>query len=251
MKLLDRIALVTGASRGIGRAIALAYAAEGAHVVVAARSGDALASLAREIESAGREALAITADLSREADITALAAATLERFGRLDILVNNAAIIHPPTLLVDFDPALWRAVVDVNLIAPALLTKALLPAMIAQGSGRIINISSIGGRKGSHRRSAYRATKAALINLTESLAAEVHEHGIAVTCICPGGVDTEGMREAYDSRGRADNPDLMDPTEIADVAVFLASDASSSITGTAIDAFGATNPLFRRRRRSL
>jgi 3-oxoacyl-[acyl-carrier protein] reductase len=251
MKLLDRIALVTGASRGIGRAIALAYAAEGAHVVLAARSTDALAELAGDIESKGREALAVTADFSREADIAALAAATLERFGRLDILVNNAAIIHPPTLLVDFDPALWRTVIDVNLVAPALLTKALLPAMIAQGSGRIINISSIGGRKGSHRRSAYRASKAGLINLTESLAAEVHEHGIAVTCICPGGVDTEGMREAYDSRGRADNPDLMDPAEIADVAVFLASDAASSITGTAIDAFGATNPLFRRRRRSL
>ncbi len=251
MKLLDRIALVTGASRGIGRAIALAYAAEGAHVVLAARSGAALDELAHDIESEGREALAVVTDLADEADIAALATATLARFGRLYILVNNAAIIHPPTLLVDFDPALWRAVVDVNLIAPALLTKALLPAMIAQGSGRIINISSIGGRQGSHRRSAYRATKAALINLTESLAAEGHEHGIAVTCICPGGVDTEGMRKAYDSRGRADNPDLMDPAEIADVAVFLASDASSSITGTAIDAFGATNPLFRRRRRAL
>ena len=241
MKLLDRIALVTGASRGIGRAIALAYAAEGANVVVTARSADALRELAGDIESQGREALAVTADLAREADIAALAEATLARFGRIDILVNNAAIIHRPTLLVDFDPALWRAVVDVNLVAPALLTKALLPAMI--------DISSMGGRVGSHRRSAYRATKAALINLTESLAAEVHEHGIAVTCICPGGVDTEGMREAYDSRGRADNPDLMDPAEIADVATFLASDAASAITGTAIDAFGATNPLFRRRRR--
>jgi len=79
----------------------------------------------------------------------------------------------------------------------------------------------------------------------------VHEHGIAVTCICPGGVDTEGMREAYDSRGRADNPDLMDPAEIAEVAVFLASDAASAVTGTAVDAYGATNPLFRRRRTAL
>ncbi|HJM61037.1 MAG: SDR family oxidoreductase [Alphaproteobacteria bacterium] len=251
MKLFDRIALVTGASRGIGRAIALAYAAEGAHLVIAARSGDALATLAHNIESEGREALAVVTDLADEAAIAALAEATLERFGRLDVLVNNAAIIHSPTLLIDFDPALWRAVVDVNLIAPALLTRAVLPAMIKQGEGRIINISSIGGRKGSHRRSAYRATKAGLINLTESVAAEVHEHGIAVTCICPGGVDTEGMREAYDSRGRADNPDLMDPAEIAEVAVFLASDAASAVTGTAVDAYGATNPLFRRRRTAL
>ncbi|MDP6954129.1 MAG: SDR family oxidoreductase [Alphaproteobacteria bacterium] len=249
MKLLDRIALVTGASRGIGRAIALAYAAEGAHLVLAARSGDALAELAKDIESEGREALVVPTDLAEEANIAALASAALERFGHVDILVNNAAIIHPLTRLIDFDAALWRKVIEVNLVAPALLTKALLPAMIERGEGRIINVSSIGGRKGSHQRSAYRASKAGLINLTESVAAEVHEHGIAVTCICPGGVDTQGMREAYDSRGRADNPALMDPAEIAEVAVFLACDASSSITGTAIDAFGATNPLFRRWRR--
>ncbi|MGH8677143.1 MAG: SDR family oxidoreductase, partial [Burkholderiales bacterium] len=112
-------------------------------------------------------------------------------------------------------------------------------------SGKIINISSIGGRKGSAGRSAYRATKAALISLTESVAAEARPHGIDVNCICPGGVDTEGYREAFGSRGREQDPSLMRPEEIAEIAVFLASDASSAITGTAIDAFGATNPIFR------
>ena len=247
MRLKDRIALVTGASRGLGRAMALAFAAEGADVAVTARSAGALDELAGRIGAMGRAGLPVAADLGEEADIARLAAAVLERFGRIDILVNNAGIIHPRADLVDFDPALWRAVVDVNLIAPALLIKAVLPSMIERRSGKIINISSIGGRRGGAGRTAYRATKAALISLTESVAAEVRAHGIDVNCICPGGVDTEGFRAAFGGRGRADDPTLMRPEEIAEVAVFLASDASTAITGTAINAFGGSNPLFKSR----
>jgi NAD(P)-dependent dehydrogenase (short-subunit alcohol dehydrogenase family) len=243
-ELTGKVALITGASRGIGRAIALAYAAAGASVAVTARTAAQLDSLVAEIEAFGGTALAIPADLAVEADIQRIAQAVVRRFGRLDILVNNAAIIHPRIDLVDFDPALWRRVLDVNLTAVALLTKAVLPGMIAQGSGKIINISSIGGRKGAKGRSAYRVTKAALISLTESVAAEVKCHGIDVNCICPGGVDTEGYREAFGSQGRADNPRLMASAEIAALALFLASNASSAITGAAIDAFGGTNPLF-------
>ena len=243
-QLQGRVAIVTGASQGIGRAIALAFAAEGANVVVTARSTDLLDGLAEEIRRAGAAALAVPADLAVVADIEAIAEAARASFGRIDILVNNAGIIHPRVELVDFDAELWRRVIDVNLIAPALLAKAVLPAMIANRSGKIINISSIGGRKGAATRTAYRATKAALISLTESVAAEVQRHGIDVNCICPGGVDTEGYREAFQMRGRADDPSLMAPAEIAAVAVFLASDASSAITGTAIDAFGTNNPLF-------
>ena len=116
--------------------------------------------------------------------------------------------------------------------------------MIARQSGKVINISSIGGRKGAKGRTAYRVTKAGLISLTESVAAEVKAHGIDVNCICPGGVDTEGYRDAFNTRGRPDNPKLMIPQEIADLALFLASPASSAITGAALDAFGETNPLF-------
>jgi len=243
-QLQGKVALVTGASRGIGRAIAVAFAKAGAAVVVTARSAEQLEELVAEIAVAGGVALAIPADLAVEADIQRIADATLHRFGRLDILVNNAAIIHPRIDLVDFDPALWRQVLDVNLTAVALLTRAILPSMIAQRSGKVINISSIGGRKGARGRSAYRVTKAALISLTESVAAEVKQHGIDVNCICPGGVDTEGYREAFQSQGRVDNPQLMAAEEIAALALFLASDASSAITGAAIDAFGGTNPLF-------
>ena len=247
MRLDDRIAVVTGASRGIGRAIALAFAAEGAHVAGVARSQDGLADLASRIGELGRETLSVVADLAEEADIARAAEAVLDRFGRIDILVNNAAMIHPSADLVDFAPDLWRRVLDVNLIAPALLTRAVLPSMMARKTGKVINIASIGGRRGSAGRSAYRASKAALISLTESVAAEVRPHGIDVNCICPGGVDTEGLREAFGNRGPKE-PGLMRPEEIAEVAVFLASDAASAITGTAIDAFGATNPLFQGRK---
>jgi NAD(P)-dependent dehydrogenase (short-subunit alcohol dehydrogenase family) len=220
------------------------FAREGADVVITARTTSALATLAADIERAGSRALVITADMSEAAAVQRIAAETLAQFGRVDILLNNAAIIHLPIDLVDFEPDLWRQVIEVNLTSVALLTKAVLPQMIRQRSGKIINIASIGGRRGARGRSAYRVTKAGLISLTESVAAEVKTHGIDVNCICPGGVDTEGFRDAFGSKGRVENPKLMAPEEIAEVALFLASSASSAITGSAIDAFGGTNPLF-------
>ena len=246
MKPLEhRTAIVSGASRGIGKAIAVAFAAAGANLVVTARSTAGLEAVAAEIRAAGQECHIVTADLAVATEIQRIAEEAVQRFGRIDLLVNNAAIIHPVVDLVDFDPKLWREVIDVNLTAPALLMKAVLPNMIANRSGKIINISSIGGRQGGKGRSAYRATKAALINLTESVAAEVKAHGIDVNCICPGGVDTPGLREAFGARRLEQEPKVMRPEEIAALAVFLASDAGSSITGTAVNAFGWTNPVFR------
>jgi NAD(P)-dependent dehydrogenase (short-subunit alcohol dehydrogenase family) len=127
-----------------------------------------------------------------------------------------------------------------------MLARAAIPSMKAAGRGHIINVSSIGGRKGGRGRSAYRASKAALINLTESLAAELAPAGIQVNCICPGVVDTEGYRDLMASRGLPPVAGAMQAEEIAEVALFLATDAASAITGTAIDAFGAANPLFAR-----
>lgn len=243
-RLESKVALVTGASQGIGKAIAIAFGNEGAKVTATARTTAAIEAVCAEISVSGSEGLAITADVSDEGALQRIVDQTVERFGKIDILVNNAAIIHPKIDLVDFDPELWRQVIDVNLVGAALLTKLVLSGMIEHQYGKIINIASIGGRKGAKGRTAYRVTKAGLISLTESVAAEVKEHGIDVNAICPGGVDTEGYRDAFDTRGRADNPKLMLPEEIAEVAVFLASDASSAITGAAIDAFGRTNPLF-------
>lgn len=239
-----RTALVTGASQGIGWAIALAFAREGANIVVTARSKDRLETLAAEAEALGVHALAAPADIGVESEINGVAEAATAKFGGVDILVNNAAIIHPRIPVSEFDAQLFRDVLNVNLTGTFLITKALLPGMIERGRGKIINISSIGGRKGAAGRSAYRITKSGLISFTESLAAEVKQHGIDVNAICPGGVDTEGYRDAFNTSGRSQNPRLMDPDEIAQVALFLASDASSAITGAAIDAFGRTNPLF-------
>ena len=243
-KLKGQTAIVTGASRGIGKAIAVMFASEGANVVVTARTEYAIDDLAGRIVQSGGSVLAVTADLSIDSDLQRIADETLANYGRIDILVNNAGIIHPRINLVDFDFELWRNVVAVNLEAVALLTALCLPSMMQRNYGKVINISSIGGRKGSKGRSAYRATKAALINLTESVAAETKPYGIDVNCICPGGVDTEGYREAFRMRGKIDDPSLMAPEEIAKLAVYLASDDSSSVTGAAIDAFGGSNPLF-------
>ena len=243
-KLKGQTAIVTGASRGIGKAIAVMFASEGANVVVTARTEYAIDDLAGRIVQSGGSALAVTADLSIDSDLQRIADETLVKYGRIDILVNNAGIIHPRINLVDFDFELWRKVVAVNLEAVALLTALCLPSMMERNYGKVIIISSIGGRKGSKGRSAYRATKAALISLTESVAAETKPYGIDVNCICPGGVDTEGYREAFRMRGKIDDPSLMAPEEIAKLAVYLASDDSSSVTGAAIDAFGGSNPLF-------
>ena len=243
-ELENKVAIVTGASRGIGKAIALAFGREGAKIVATARTTKALESLVNRLSDMDIEAMAITADVSVDADLQRIVHETLSRFGDIHILVNNAAIIHPRNDLVDFDVKMWRQVIEVNLTSVALLTKAVLPAMIRKKTGKIINISSIGGRRGAKGRSAYRATKAGLINLTESVAAEVKPYGIDANSICPAGVETEGYREAFGSEGRVDDSRLMLPDEIAEIAVFLASDVSSAITGTSIDAYGGGNPLF-------
>jgi NAD(P)-dependent dehydrogenase (short-subunit alcohol dehydrogenase family) len=243
--LANKVALITGAGRGIGRAIAIAYANAGARVMLVGRNPDPLNAVAQEITSNGGIAAVLAADVSRDADVARIVATTLGKFGHIDVLVNNAAIIPASKPLVDTDPASWREVIEVNLVAPAMVIRAVLPGMITAGAGRIINISSIGARAGGRGRSAYRASKAGLINLTQSVAAEVKQHGIDVTCICPGGVDTEGLWESVGPTMKAGKETLIKPEEIADLALFLATSASSSITGTAIDAFGLSNPIFR------
>ncbi len=239
-----KVALITGGSMGIGRACAYGFAAEGAKVAVTSRNLPELEATAAKVRQLGSLTFVKKSDFLDRAQVASIAPAVLAEFGRIDILVNNAAIIHPRIDLIDLDDETWYDVMEVNLNAAAMLTKSVVPAMVAQGGGSIINISSIGGRSGARGRSAYRVTKSALISLTQSLAAELHEHGINVNAICPGGTDTEGYRAAFNNRGREDFPNLMLPEEIANVAVFLASESSSAITGTAIDAFGGNNPLF-------
>ncbi|HIF13445.1 MAG TPA: SDR family oxidoreductase [Dehalococcoidia bacterium] len=236
----DRVAIVTGGGRGIGRAIAQGVAREGARVVVTARTADEIADVAHEIVLAGGEAIGVVCDVSEEENVQQMVDEAISQWGRIDILVNNAATNLPNIDVVDMEPDAWRRVVDVNLTGPFLCARAVLPKMIEQGSGAIVNISSIGGRHGGKGRGPYRAAKAGLINLTETLAAENFPHGVRVNCVCPGGVETEMLRVIGASLDRQ----LMTPDEMANVVLYLASDESSAVTGTSIDAFGPTHPLF-------
>ena len=240
MKLAGKVGIVTGGGRGIGQATALALAREGVSVAVCARSPAEIEETVRAIRDFRQEALAVPADVSQEADVARVVERTLEAFGRIDILVNNAATNLPYREVVDLTLDEWNTVIGVNLTGPFLCSRAVLPTMIEQGSGKIVNIASIGGRSGAAGRSPYRPTKAALINFTECLAAEMKRHGIDVNCVCPGGTSTRMLTDIGRAEGRTG---LMAPEEIASVVLFLASEESSAITGAAIDAFGPANPL--------
>ena len=168
-----KLALVTGGSRGIGKAIALEFAENGIDVVVTGRNKSRLIETSRELRDYAVNGYHVSADIGSPEGAEIIYGFLAHNELTVNILINNAAIIHPRIPLVDFDIKDWEEVINVNLVGAGRITKMLLPGMIAQGYGKIINISSIGGRKGAYGRSAYRATKAGLISFTESLAAEV------------------------------------------------------------------------------
>jgi NAD(P)-dependent dehydrogenase (short-subunit alcohol dehydrogenase family) len=241
MRLADKVAIVTGGGKGIGKAIALAFAEEGAKVVVVARTPKEIGEVAQGIITSGGEAIAIQADIADEDDVAKMVREGINRFQRLDILVNNAGINLPYRTLLDITLPEWNQIIAVNLTGAFLCMKAVLPKMIEQHSGKIINISSIGARHGSAGRGPYRAAKAGLVNLTETVAAEVKEFGIDVNALCVGPTDTP-MQVAI-RHGKVPSG-LMRPEEVASVVVFLASKDASGITATAIDVFGRWNPIF-------
>lgn len=241
MRLPGKVAIVTGGNRGIGRAISQAYSREGAKVAVVGRNKPLCDEVTRQIKKDGGEAMAIQADVSSEVDVARMAEQTKDKYGRIDILVNNAAVNLPYRAVTDLTLEEWNWVLGVNLTGPMLCIRAVLPGMIAQRSGKIINLASLGGRHGAAGRAPYRATKAGLINMTECVAAEVKQFRIDVNAICPGAVETDMMREITHGQVPAN---MMNPDDIAAVAVFLASDESKAITGTGIDAFGMSNPVF-------
>jgi len=241
MRLANKVALITGGSRGIGRAIALSFAGEGAKVAVAGRKKDRCDQVVTQISESGGNAIGIQADVAGEADVTRMVELTKDKFQHVDILVNNAAVNLPYRAVTDLSLDEWNWVMGVNLTGTFLCCRAVLPQMMARRSGKIINIASIGGRIGAAGRTPYRPAKAAVISFTYCLAAEVKEFGIDVNAICPGAVETDMLHEITEGK----MPEhAMPPADIAAVAVFLASDESRAVTGTAIDAFGRSNPLF-------
>ncbi len=242
MMLTDKVAVVTGASRGIGRAVALALAAQGADLVVAARSLLPLQELVTEIEALGRKALAVTADAAVTEDAQRLIASAVERFGRVDILINNAGITRDGLLLRMKDED-WDAVLDTNLKGAFLLSRAAAKLMSKQRSGRIINISSVVGMMGNPGQANYSASKAGLIGLTKSIARELARRGVTVNAIAPGFIETDMTRELSEKVRQeltAQIPlgRLGQAEDVAQAVVYLASDHAGYITGQVLGVNG-------------
>lgn len=245
--------MITGAGRGIGRAIAKSLAAEGHRVVVTARSQNELATLETEITGSGGQVFAVTSDLADRSAPARLDEQVRRHWGPIEILVNNAGIgsSASPKPLVEFDDNFWELTFAVNVTAPYLLTKLVLPSMIERRWGRIINIASVNAKIPSYHGAAYTASKHAIVGLTKAAAREVGDQGITVNAICPGVTRSlmNDKRLEYDARRlgksvaqlEAESTPLgrrLEPEEIAALAVFLASDASRAINGQAINVCG-------------
>lgn len=243
MSLEGKVALVTGGSRGIGRAIALELASRGANVAVNyAGNEEAAQQVVGEIEAMGRQGLAVRADVSNSAAVDEMIKKVLDAFGRIDILVNNAGITRD-NLLMRMKEEDWDQVIDTNLKGAFLCTKAVLRQMMRQKAGRIINISSISSMTGTAGQANYAASKAGLIALTKTTAREVASRGITVNAIAPGFIKTE-MTDVLDDNYKQQLLDQIpmgrigDPEDIARLAGFLASDEAGYITGQTIHVNG-------------
>jgi len=243
--LTGRVAIVTGGNGGIGLAMAHGLAQAGAAVVVAGRNPAKSAVAVSQLEGLGAEAAAVAADVTVEADCQSLVHRSLERFGRLDILINNAGI-NVRKQPEDYDLAEWHAILDGNLTSAFLCARAAYPAMVRAGGGKIVNIASLGAFLGLAFAAPYAASKGGMVQLTRSLATAWAKHNIQVNAVQPGWIDTELTEVA-----RRDLPGLHErvlvrtpagrwgvPGDLAGVAVFLASPASDFVTGTAITVDG-------------
>lgn len=240
-ELEGRVALVTGGSKGIGRAIALAFARAGADVAIGARGQDALEAAAKEIEALGRRAVAVPADVSNPAQARELVEAAIERLGTIDVLVNNAGAAPFYAGVEELRDEGFDKYLRVNLHSAFYCTKAAAPVLLEKRSGSIVNVASVAGMMASPRLTYYGGAKAALINFTQSVAAEWAPRGVRVNAIAPGWIETElnvptrAEPSSYERiRERIPMGRWGRAEEVAAVALFLASDAASFITGAVV-----------------
>lgn len=245
--LLDgQVAIVTGAGAGIGKAIAQRFAAEGAHVVVASRTAREVDAVVEAIRAAGGQAVGAHTDVSRADEVQALVRQAQGITGRVDVAVNNAGVMDDFTPAAEVPDELWRRVIGVNLDGPFFVTRAVLPLMVRQGAGAIVNIASIGGLQGGRAGAAYTASKHGLIGLTRNVAYVYAKTGVRCNAIAPGGVQTtigDKMHPhpfGYErtSAGLANAVRVGQPEEIAAIALFLATPESSYVNGAVLTADG-------------
>lgn len=247
MLLSGKVAIITGAGRGMGRAIALAFAKEGAHVVVNSQT-ETCEKVANEINASGGEAIAVRADVSKLNEVRRVVNSTLEKFGKIDVLVNNAGIFVGLAPLIDLEEEDWDRVFNVNLKGMFYFCKTVIPYMIKRNGGRIINISSIDPMRGAGfpmGGTHYAASKAGVIAMTKCLARELGQYGICVNSVAPGEIETDLSRDELDTpEKRAEFEKQIplgrvgQPEDVAEVVVFLASNLSDYITGEIIKCDG-------------
>jgi meso-butanediol dehydrogenase/(S,S)-butanediol dehydrogenase/diacetyl reductase len=252
MQFQGKVALVTGGARGLGKVIALAFAQEGADVVISSRNKKALGETTTEIERLGRESLGVITDFLEPGAPDVLVKKSMDKFGRVDILINNSGAEGPINNVTDMDLRGWNDLLAVNLNGAMLCSRNTLKmSMIPRKSGAIVNITSIAGRRGMPTRSAYSSSKFAMIALTQSLASEAGRYNIRVNAIAPGAIEGKRIERVFDIAAKnhgvtraqimaASNAHsalgrMVKPEEVADLAVFLASDKSSAITGQTIN----------------
>ena len=243
MRLSEKVAIITGSGRGIGREMAMVFALEGARVVVADVDGETAREAAAEIVAAGGKALAVRVDITDPAQVAGMVQEALAGFGRVDILVNNAGIgLNRPFL--DTTPEEWERVLRVNLTGTFLCAQAAACVMVEQGAGKIVNVGSISGQRGGEGRAAYGASKAGVMQLTKVMAVELAAKGVRVNAVSPGPVDTVQSRETHTEATRRAYLDRLpvrrygERREIAAAALFLASDESGFVVGHILNVDG-------------